>query len=278
MEITVPLSYGERYLPPRCRNHREVALLGSVPVVVQEATAQEAPVALRVTVEGRWSDEEPVTTEYRWWSGKLWTKHERCGEVGLTDYLAVRDRYSWRNADAVDRSVWCAAQPKNTVVETKGFEAAASRAYEAAADILLVDGEAWGEADEPYLTVTAFNFGQRNSFNVRSASPDRADSGRWSGDDYRIDQAALATERVQAKDGRVDIGKPPGVEVLIPEALRLDPQASALAQACEKVRQDVRDAVQYSGLSGFGQDVKARETAAALRHVLGEVEAGTLWK
>lgn len=267
MRVQAELRYVETYLPPRCRKPREVALLSTHDVEVPEVSAAQAPVALVCPNPDHGGRDKRAVNEYRWHGGRLWLPADRPAE----DLVSVGNGYSWLTAEAKPRAGWEAEQPPGTAIN-RGMEThAKGQAEAAAASLLLIDGEVWREAREPYLSISVHGFGSNAYVRVRSSYGDGRNA--YNHLDFGIGQLAEAVNHCSANGWRLD-GVPAPVAVHIPEALRLRPREWALAEAVAKARDAVAAAVRWNGLGAFGEEVKRRETLAILRDVLARVEAG----
>jgi len=244
MKLSLPYIYSADVVPPRCRKSRRVRQEATITLTINEISSADAPVAI-VEHSRDFVDNKPVQvdTTYRWWRNRLYTLYsfERsCGTPRETQtaadfagdpypYALVRAASNWDSDGYMD-------QPQRR---------AHFRRW--ASSIVFIDGERWGPASEPRYVVMTFGLGHNHGLGWgTSLSTDRWYNPNISRNRYfRIDQfdaaVAEATRIATARGDTkalpiVETQEPDRFEILIPEAVRLNPQRQH-GRGCDFINQ-----------------------------------------
>ena len=222
MKIKGAYTFREEYIPPRCRKPRSKKSDGVVIVNIKEVTEADAPIAM-ITTTNEWRKVEnsthpdgngliPVQTAYRWYKNKLYIPYvDRFGEVlsaSNVEYSIKEDSYPY-DASEQER-IKCVR--KN------------------ARKFLIIDGVIHVKEGEPRYCINTFGLGfnhggtgffvenfyngnisKNNYFNALERGK-AIEYGR------RIARGRSDTKSVDSIGERCDI------EVLIPEAVKCNPQ------------------------------------------------------
>lgn len=220
MKITINFDYfTTNVIPPRCRNPRTVWDKATLVVDVPEVTAAEAPVAFRVP------QSEGTACDYRWWGQRLWT--------------AQQGRHDDEPARAGDGRF--PAEVDMNSAGGDGLDEVTARLRALYADFLIIDGIVWEACQgEPLYVVWTFGFGGNHGSTALLIDTQVRGSlsTHFRADQYETAVArALEVARARRDDESVfGITNAPRIEVLIPEAIRADPQRdAAIAYATEDV-------------------------------------------
>jgi len=213
MKLEVKYNYEEGYLPTkRHKKLRYRNVEGIMTVEINEIIKENAPVAFRVH-----SYDESVT-EYRLWDNKLWIPvmwHER--------YSRAEGLYP---VEEFIKSI----QYHSSYKYQKTKEEAEQEKYDYIARHLIIDGVVYGIIGEPrYVSMT---FGLGNNHGGTSLMIDNWYNTNISKDSYfntlERDKAIEYTKLRAIKRGDTNdidrIGKSYNIEVLIPEAVKCNPQ------------------------------------------------------
>lgn len=209
MEITVQLDYWEHgVVPYRCRNPRSVRYVASVAVEVAEVSTHEAPVAFRHTQfdrteEWRWFDRR-LFTRYLPWSGQ--SEPSLPGTPHFPSFQRVMASYAPGGLDA-------------------GLDSVAAEMEQ----YLIVDGVVWRQSGEPRYEIFTLGLGHNHSgsgFGIRTHFNGNVHRDRYfRADQYEEAKAAaidIATRRGDTNSIPM-IEREPRIEVLIPEAVQVQP-------------------------------------------------------
>jgi hypothetical protein len=216
MKLKVKYTYEEAYLPTkRHRIPRYRDAEGETEVTINEVTAEDAPVALRVR------NYDKTAEDYRWWNKKLWTKvmwHERyCGKSGIYPLDEFMESIKYHS----------------DYLYHKDKENAEREKHDYVAKHLIIDGVVYKETGEPrYVSMT---FGLGHNHGETSLMIDNYYNGNINKNCYfnalDRDKAIEYTKERAIRRGDTEsidrIGKSYNIEVLIPEAVRCNPQAEA---------------------------------------------------
>lgn len=233
MKITLPYRYTAEVIPPRCRKPRRVEQSSTITLTLHEVSMTDAPVA--ILEHGHfWNDQDeyqPVTTEFRYWRGKLWTRTSIQRVSGgpretqsAAQFLADPYPYNYEADRGYQRDLWYESQAERR----KEFIAWA-------ANQLFIDGERWSQAGEPRYVIMTYGLGHNHGIGWgTSLSDSDFYNSNISRDCYfRIDQyaAALAeATRIAAARGDTkalpieETQRPTRFEILIPEAVKMNPR------------------------------------------------------
>lgn len=215
MKLHIKFEYQEGYLPtPRCRKLRYRNVEDITKITVNEITEQEAPIALIV------HNYDNTKKEYRYYNDKLWTKlywnEKHCNKEGLMPltelHWYIRGIYDYWNYS------------KEEVTESY---------IEDVKKYLIIDGVIYKETGEPrYVSMT---FGLGHNHGGTSLMIDNWYNSNISKNSYfnalQREQAIKFTKERAIKRGDTNdidrIGKSYNIEVLIPEAVKCNPQVEA---------------------------------------------------
>lgn len=243
MKLTLPYTYIEGIIPPRCRKPRPQEFEAKIDLTIREVTSAEAPTAIIQHTEG-WRDKKEVPAGakgrtcddsiwvkfdvvYRWYKGQLYVKdriQRSCNaphEYQTVDQFA-KDPYPY-HLDRDTRACYAFLYSK---------QGARCGLMAWARTLLFIDGERWIRASEPRYVVMTFGLGHNHGGSALMT--ENHYNGNISKDCYyRIDQFDAAMkefERVAL--GRGDTESVPSThhdtfEILIPEAIRIQPSKEA---------------------------------------------------
>jgi hypothetical protein len=217
MKITVRFRYwNHNVIPPRCRKPRTVEHEGVTEIEIPEVTGDEAPVAFRVPEISR------DATEIRWWNNELWQpyrpwSHQQEDSRPGSKYFPAEQR----------------AESYLVPYSADGLDETLPYITEWFGRFLIVDGVVWKQAGEPRYVVMTFGLGHNHSFtslstdshyngNIHRSRYYRADSF----DDAKAEAIRVALERGDT-DSVPMIEHEPPIEILIPEAVRCQPEQEA---------------------------------------------------
>jgi len=214
--VTIKEKYYCAYIPSaRSQKYAFDEVEGEIKVSVPSVTAEEAPVAFRLS---DYSHKSEGNTELRWYDGKLWrrmTQNDcRCGG----DQSDVK-------ADELARKI----SPSMPHSYARSRELCIRKYREAAKDFLLVDGSVWRRSGEPRYVVNTFGLGHNHGgtglFVEEYYNENIAASNYFSALDG--DKAVAYANKVAERRGDTnDVGKfEKMIEVLIPEAVTIRPEA-----------------------------------------------------
>ena len=210
MKIEKKIKYTEWYLPSkRHRKLRPRKIEDTIELDIPEISEEDAPVAFRV------SDCLETTTDYRYFDDKLWVKMYSseviCGAQGLLSpsELHYRIGISYGN------------HTKEEVVEAckKDIQ-----------NYMLIDGVVYRIIDEPLYVCMTFGLGHNHggtSLMIHNGYNTNISKDRYFNALQR-EEAIKYTKEKALKRGDTDdlerIGESYNIEVLIPEAVKCNPQ------------------------------------------------------
>ena len=298
VHIPVEVHYLETVLPPRCRNHRYRENAAMVNVEVEAFSGDEAPVAL-IAREYRWKDYDEATvdecyeckeTPYRLANGKLYTLYDSIADKSFLedeDFRAFSwgSRLAWkrlRHSDgpfepkeiSKDLPEW-SPRHKWTPTDAGSLE----ELSDFAAELVIVDGFLWREANEPAYKIA--NSGGTPSTTIARhyhASASFEDSLDEYVYHYNANQWGDAVEWIQKywrASYEPDFDHMDKIEVLIPEAVALPTKAERdslhhMGCALTCVKRAVKELKESEDADGF---LDAEELASLLEsHMRIELE------
>ena len=206
------IKYLEGYLPtPRCRKLRYRDAIDTIDITIKEIKKEDAPIALKVT-----SYDDSVK-DYLFWEDKLWTpmmqKGKQEGFMPLSDLqFCIRGCYDYWNYS------------KEEVINSY---------IKDAEEYIIIDGVVYEETGEPrYVSMT---FGLGHNHGGTSLMIDNYYNPNISKDCYfnalEREKAISITKEIAINRGDTEsvsrIGKSYNIEVLIPEAVKCNPQIEA---------------------------------------------------
>jgi len=134
MDVTIPYSYVESQVPPRCRKPRLVRLEASATVTIAELTGAQVPVACTVAWTGTPPPRQAPLEVYCSWEGRTYTASlELLGRI--------------LHPEPSHRESWISGQ--QSIAEQYG-------------DYLLIDGMPWEQSDLPRYYVRTYGFGHNH--------------------------------------------------------------------------------------------------------------------
>lgn len=232
MKITVPYTYTASIIPPRCRKPRDVRQQATMTLTIHEVTAREASVAI-IAHEADWKENlgRPTPPVYRWWRGHLYQRR----------FYQGMSRGSW---DTQDIAAFVKDQEEHAhhvslphVWSSSGYRSQHERRSDLrqwASQILFIEGERWVRTGEPRYVIMTFGLGHNHglgwgtSLSTTNGYNSNIPASRY----YRIDQyeeavsaaTAIAEARGDTKALPIEQQAPTQYEILIPEAVRLQPR------------------------------------------------------
>ena len=213
MDVVVKYQYVEGYLPSK--RHRKLRYRdaeGETVITVNEVSKEDAPVAFIV------KELLKRKTEYRLWNNQLWTpvmwSSRRCGAKGkypLKEFLKSLQYHSVYKYHKTQ---------EEAIQEKKDY----------AARHLIIDGVVYEQADEPRYVINTFglghNHGGTSMFVVDYYNPNISKHRYFNA--LERDKAIAEGKRIAKNRGDTEsiknIGKYCNIQVLIPEAVRCNPQ------------------------------------------------------
>lgn len=230
MKVEVLYSYSAQEVPPRCRKVRSVVKEGKTTIEIREIKSVDAPVAIRAKGVIRFDASRPYVIDYRWFDGALWTAMSCINaEPNSLDANQNPEPYS-RFPDVLDirheRALefgyyWFSDRPSEQDVLADISSMASSN--------LLIDGVPYRLAGEPRYVVMTFGLGHNHGGTacmVDSGYNSNIPHSRYFSLLNRSKALVLATqiasERGDTKSLPMTVNGP-AIEVLIPEAIRVNP-------------------------------------------------------
>lgn len=240
--------YSKPLVPYRSRNAVNVVFTGEVAVEIVEVTAAQAPVAIVQQTEELYQtdriepgsypdrtceppaykyewDYRPITVEYRWFNGKLWTTVDASDLWHRGDHAPYKLDYpSPQNPD--DGRLRYRNEWDGWTHETK--EQKIARIKKWALDYLIVDGVVYRTAPEPRYEMNTFGLGCNHGGTRLSVAYSYNSNLNWQ-QYHRIDDYSTALEQASSTaQRRGDTTSFTVTEdkftILIPEAITLDPK------------------------------------------------------
>ena len=214
--VTIKENYYCAYIPSaRSQKYAFDEVEGEIKVSVPSVTADEAPVAFRLS---DYHNQECGNTELRLYDGKLWrrmTQNDcRCGG----DQSDVK-------ADELAHRI----SPSLPYGHARSRELCQKRYQEAAKGFLVVDGAVWRRSGEPRYVVNTFGLGHNHGgtglFVETGYNPNIPNTNYFSALDG--DKAVAYANKVAERRGDTNnVGKfKKMIEVFIPEAVTIRPEA-----------------------------------------------------
>jgi hypothetical protein len=220
MKIQVKFEYTESVVPQGCRKPRPQGFEASMALTIHELSLADAPVAIREIDYYPRPGESPLT-EYRWWRKKLWIPYRSRPHVD-----APYEEQTATQFEEIEHKHRCygSKTQKEVRQEIKRW----------ASNILFIDGLRYELAGEPRYVVMTFGLGHNHGigWGTSLSTVNFYNSNISKKAYYRIDQfeaAVAATERTALGRGDtkavpvVEVQNPNRFEILIPEAVRLQP-------------------------------------------------------
>lgn len=216
---TFDVRYLETWLPPRCRRLRYRVVEEDMTFGIRSYSADEAPVAFRVSTGCgqyaiRWNGAECYRRAS--WEGD-WSERLRA-----THYRLRCDYAPYKAGDMI------AEEPENGRTDLiSEVEASLSR-------VCLVDGELWEGCREPGWKPDTWYSGSCLYLDIRAATG--ADA-RWNA--LQREEALASASAMFLTTPEPLLDQPERIEVIIPDAVRSDPQGKALAEARAKLEESL---------------------------------------
>lgn len=225
IKVRIPFVCTEEVIPKHCRKSRRVEFENASTVTIHSVAATDAPVAIRQRCKG-WDGEPDTVLEYRWWRGRLWLPQiiqRVChgSREGQNIEQFQSDPYPFR-LEHPDRTGFYRSLRERR---------ADLRRW--AASILFVDGVRYGVAGEPRYVVMTFGLGCNHGIGWGTSlssdnhyNPNISKTRYFRCDQY--EQAVTAATRIAMNRGDTNAlpiadQQPSKFEILIPEAVRLNP-------------------------------------------------------
>lgn len=262
MIVDAPFIYELPYVPHRARNKRTAIVKDSAPIEIAEASASEAPVALKVDA-GRFSRTWTVGAprDYRFWNGAFWrpysiqTEARRGNKENNARYAPMpvkelvrqtaagggpfgNDNSGWRLNRAVELN---SLMPCRFMASPDALREQVIRdLQQTSADILVVDGIAYHRVSEPVFRVKKWgSFEQYHSIEVTHVADIKPEDDPE--EFFRADRFDDAVARYESRSGEKFTKKSAKdiaerrIEVLLPETLsfRYDMRPRVLREAKE---------------------------------------------
>lgn len=235
MQVNIEYAYTENEIPAGCRKPRRVSHVKKSSVQITEVTSLEAPIAIRTHLKSAdiW---KTIPVLYRWAFGKLWTsvrtmhaqpnsftsgKFDVNYEINehLVAYRDATDPYN-NSSSLYKTGLHLSSNPSQQQAE----EAITQWAQ----DCLIIDGVFHRVAGEPRYVVMTFGLG--NDHGGTSLISDDWFNANISHENYfsalQLNQATARGRKVAQARGdknKVWLTPNPSIEVLIPEAIKVDP-------------------------------------------------------
>ena len=214
--VTIKENYYCAYIPSaRSQKYAFEEVEGEIKVSVPSVTADEAPVAFRLSDYHHTSEQ---INEIRWWGGRLWRKstyRHTGGPELVVEHL---------KAESLPREL----RPSLPYGHSRSRELCTKKYREAAKRYLVIDGMLWQETGEPRYEVNTFGLGHNHGgtglFVETGYNPNIPASNYFSAldGDKAVAYANMVAERRGDTD---DVGKfEKMIEVLIPEAVTIRPE------------------------------------------------------
>jgi hypothetical protein len=297
MIVNAKFIYDAKILLKRHRNRADVRLIDSADVKIQEATGEQAPVALLVPSDRRiWhaEGEEPEPkAPYRLFAGSLWSprvdSHVPRGEkpkpITAEDLRAMAEKGDqYRNPfhTGVDWH-WRDAKRLSDIDNVKEADLSARdavvRHLEAvAAGLVLVDGILYERTDEPvYVVKRSGTFSAHTWVSLEITGYDAAVAEKSSLENmYRVDRLDEAVARMKElgwkeEDGGLD--QQDIVEVLLPECLGADDETPVMLESVSRTLTTLADRVSRMRKDKMGLYADLRDASSGATEVTPEIIA-----
>lgn len=224
MKILAPYRYTEEIIPPRCRKLRRVQFDATMQLTIHEFSMGEIPVAIRQYTK-EWIEGHLVATSvnYYWWRNRLWALYKD-SRYSRGPILPMKKDEFVKTATALEEypTTWRSKQESRRSL----MQWARSR--------LLIDGLRYDATGEPRYVIMTFGLGHNHGLGWgTSPSVDNSyNSNIGRARYFRIDEygkmlveaTRIATARGDTKALPIEEEQNPDrFEVLIPEAIRLQP-------------------------------------------------------
>ena len=215
--VTIKENYYCAYIPSaRSQKYAFDEVEGEIKVSVPSVTADEAPVAFRLS---DYHHTHEQINEIRWWGGRLWSKstyRHTGGPELVVEHL---------KADDLAREL----RPSLPYGHGRNRELCVKKYREEAKHYLVIDGMLWEQTGEPRYVVNTFGLGHNHGctglFLEEYYNQNIPASNYFSALDG--DKAVAYANKVAERRGDTnDVGKfGKMIEVLIPEAVTIRPEA-----------------------------------------------------
>jgi len=216
--VTIKEKYYCAYIPSaRSQKYAFDEVEGEIKVSVPSVTADEAPVAFRLS---DYSHKSKGITEIRWYQGQLWRRMTQNDRRSGGDQSDVKP-------DELPRVVRMVYGIPHSIAKTR--ELLQRKFRESAKNYILIDGAVWTVTGEPRYVVNTFGLGHNHGgtglFVEEYYNENIAASNYFSALDG--DKAVAYANKVAERRGDTnDVGKfEKMIEVLIPEAVTIRPEA-----------------------------------------------------
>lgn len=217
MKLTIPFTYTETEVPPRCRKPRPVKHEDSVVVEIREIDQAEAPVAIIERSEalgGTPCRLHRVTVPFRWYDNRLWCR-ESSWNRGRGEKYKRPGPKTYHN----DRPYLDGRSRDQRLADIKRW----------ADSYLIIGGQTYRPEGEPLWVVMTFGLGHNHGGTALMVHYDYNDNigkARYFPLTEREAAIAEATRIATARGDTKDLPIRPfaDFEILIPEVIRRNPQ------------------------------------------------------
>lgn len=305
MNITLPIVFEIRFLPPRCRTDRVQTVRSEVVLTLREVEVGQAPLVFRAAVRHScrgWRDRTPL--DYRSFDGHLWRRALAYADRDATEpafldvealindpnYGLAPRPFDWRTLPSFEQ--WPHSQPAGTILRLEDAHAARVTAQKRLDRFLwIVDqtgqGTLWERTGEPYLEVSTSVFSSGAGVRIESV-----DEEFWKGDvlspgvlfgpnHFRLDQMEQAKAylveryRTSRQTGPQALNEEdiPVVEVFDPTVLRLNPQEWGYQADAQRSRRAVEDALSHLAVDRWSKEQALVERIRILEDLLVALRA-----
>jgi hypothetical protein len=253
MQIGIPYTFSANVIPWRARNRREMIFSSSRPLVVEipEYTNEQAPLAFIVHTTTGYGDERvPGEVCIRFLDGKLW-KPAKKSHSGVRPPVTVEGLPNDAKSHLNMPRDWRANTPAPILLRSEfrevdnGEDLMVQKIRDYIAEFILIDGVVHIETTEPRYYVQSYGgFGRQASVWISSTPNYEHRTGTPNLDRYfRADDFAGAKTLFDKLVARGHEGEEPvqNIEVLLPEAVRLDPRADERVELVQRVNASVAD-------------------------------------
>lgn len=245
MAFQANYKFSESYIPPRCRKPRYRDAQGTATVQIPVVLAEEAPVALS-HMKGIRGLEGYYRKDYRWYNGQLYTRDRdyagaRYLGVVTVHMLADRIEKTFKYKKVMDADY-------NEVHTMEAAEAVIQAEYDNYL-LIVVDGrkQVWMKAGEPRYCIHTFGLGHNHGGIGTDLSIENYFNSNLDKSCYfsalQHEEAKAEAMRTAKVRGDTDsfkyIRKAPRIKVLIPEAVRCNPNDAGEGDAFQRKLKDI---------------------------------------
>lgn len=243
MKITVKFEYKQSFLPnKKCRKPRYRMVNGIERVEVTEPSEAEFPIALITHDYQTWFEKntsnsfQRVARPYRYYGGQLWR------QLRASDYQMEAEGYL-SVAEIKNISLNCYSSyadddeefdPEKSVITGDDRQDMVELAQQKANSLKVFDGGVWQVIGEPIYRITTFGLGHNHGGIGTDLGIFNGYNSNIGKDNYfnalEFDKAVKQAKKIALGRGdteSVDLIGKDYIEVLLPEAIKADPQKEA---------------------------------------------------